>query len=96
MHRVIISGIGVEIPPASIGNDELVASFNAFVERLAPNGLAQRVKLADLAENLNLLWRSDLTPDEVIVFKGYDSDPAEPYGCLHGAFRHPSPGPVIR
>jgi hypothetical protein len=37
---------------------------------------------------------SDLTPDEAIVFKGYDSDPAEPFGCLHGAFRHPNPGRV--
>ena len=37
---------------------------------------------------------SDLTPDEAIVFKGYDSDPAEPFGCLHGAFRHPHPGRV--
>ncbi|WP_378949884.1 beta-ketoacyl-ACP synthase III [Mesorhizobium sp. ANAO-SY3R2] len=33
MHRVIISGIGVEIPEASISNDELVASFNAWVDR---------------------------------------------------------------
>lgn len=37
---------------------------------------------------------SDLTPDEVIVFKGFDSNPAEPFGCLHGAFRHPDPGAV--
>jgi beta-ketodecanoyl-[acyl-carrier-protein] synthase len=33
MNRVIISGIGVEIPEASISNDDLVASFNAWVER---------------------------------------------------------------
>lgn len=32
MHRVIISGIGVEIPSASISNRELVESFNAWVE----------------------------------------------------------------
>ena len=32
MYRVIISGIGVEIPEASISNDELVASFNAWVD----------------------------------------------------------------
>jgi hypothetical protein len=37
---------------------------------------------------------SDLTPDEAIVFKGFDSDPDEPCGCLHGAFRHPRPGRV--
>jgi hypothetical protein len=39
---------------------------------------------------------SDLTPDEVIVFKGFDSDPGEPCGCFHGAFRHPDPGPVTK
>lgn len=42
MHRVIISGIGVEIPEASITNDELVESFNAWVDaenaRLAGTG----------------------------------------------------------
>jgi beta-ketodecanoyl-[acyl-carrier-protein] synthase len=32
MNRVIISGIGVEIPEASISNEELVASFNAWVD----------------------------------------------------------------
>jgi hypothetical protein len=38
-------------------------------------------------------WVSDLEPDEVIVFKGYDSDPEAPMGCLHGAFTHPGVGP---
>ncbi|MGB6118994.1 MAG: beta-ketoacyl-ACP synthase III [Mesorhizobium sp.] len=33
MNRVIISGIGVEIPETSITNDELVASFNEWVDR---------------------------------------------------------------
>lgn len=32
MNRVIISGIGVEVPEATITNDELVASFNQWVE----------------------------------------------------------------
>lgn len=36
MHRVIISGLGVEIPQASISNDELVASFNAWVDAENP------------------------------------------------------------
>lgn len=31
MHRITLSGIGVEIPAASISNEELVASFNAWV-----------------------------------------------------------------
>ncbi|MEX0343728.1 MAG: beta-ketoacyl-ACP synthase III [Rhizobiaceae bacterium] len=33
MKRVCISGIGVEIPEASISNEELVESFNAWVEQ---------------------------------------------------------------
>lgn len=33
MNRVIISGIGVTIPPDSISNEELVESFNAWVDR---------------------------------------------------------------
>ena len=32
MKRVIISGVGVEIPEASITNEELVASFNAWAD----------------------------------------------------------------
>ena len=32
MYRAVITGIGVEIPEASITNDELVASFNAWVD----------------------------------------------------------------
>lgn len=33
MKRVVISGIATELPPTSIGNDELVACFNAWVEQ---------------------------------------------------------------
>ncbi|MCC0039466.1 MAG: beta-ketoacyl-ACP synthase III [Brucellaceae bacterium] len=32
MHRAIIGGIGVEIPETSISNDELVASFNDWID----------------------------------------------------------------
>lgn len=37
---------------------------------------------------------SDLTSDEVIVFKQYDSRPGAPMGCLHGAFRWPEELPT--
>lgn len=40
MHRVVISGIGVEIPQASITNEELVASFNAWVDAENPRRAA--------------------------------------------------------
>ena len=35
-------------------------AYDDLIERLAPNALARRVKLADLAENLDLLRRSAL------------------------------------
>jgi hypothetical protein len=38
--------------------------------------------------NQRWFYFSDVRPDEAIVFKGYDSDPDAPYGCMHGAFRH--------
>src|SRR5262245_26426388 len=48
MHRVIISGIGAEIPEPVITNDELVESFNSWVEmenaRRARTGEAQLQK----------------------------------------------------
>ncbi len=40
MNRVTISGLGVEIPPASIANDELVESFNRWVDAENPRRLA--------------------------------------------------------
>jgi len=36
---------------------------------------------------------SNLTSDDVIVFKQYDSRPGAPLGCLHGAFAWPEPLP---
>lgn len=49
MNRVIISGIGVEIPPASISNEELVESFNAWIE--AENAARQKQGLPNLAKS---------------------------------------------
>ncbi len=34
-------------------------------------------------------YYSNLTTDDAIVFKNYDSDLAAPLGCLHGAFKLP-------
>ncbi len=41
MKRVIISGIGVSIPEASISNEELVDCFNAWVDRENPKRVAR-------------------------------------------------------
>ena len=39
-------------------------AYDDFIEQLAPNALARRVKLADLANHLDLLRRSALTRDD--------------------------------
>jgi hypothetical protein len=31
----------------------------------------------------------DLSPDDAVIFQGYDSNPELPLGCLHGAFTQP-------
>lgn len=55
-NRTFIGGIGVSIPEASISNDELVASYNAWVEsenikRAAQGGAAVRESSSDFIVN---------------------------------------------
>lgn len=51
MHNVVISGTGLYTPPNSISNEELVASFNAFVEQFNHDNAAaiERGEVAALA-----------------------------------------------
>ncbi len=60
------------------------------VEPNYPQGVPYVSAMANPAQRW--FWFRDVRADEAIVFKGYDSDPEEPFGCLHGAFRHPDPG----
>ncbi|HEV7414728.1 MAG TPA: beta-ketoacyl-ACP synthase III, partial [Tianweitania sediminis] len=41
MKRVVISGLGVQLPDTSISNDELVATFNEWIARENPRRLAE-------------------------------------------------------
>jgi len=44
VHNVVISGTGLYTPANSISNDELVASFNAYVQQFnADNALPSSV-----------------------------------------------------
>jgi hypothetical protein len=60
-------------------------------------GLTREANMAEGVENLTAVFNpanrwyyvSDLRLDEMVVFKGYDSDETVPMGCLHGAFKHP-------
>jgi hypothetical protein len=62
------------------------------VEPNFPEGVPYVASVANPAQRW--FYYSDVGLDDAIVFKGYDSDPEAPFGCLHGAFRHPAPGPV--
>lgn len=72
MNRVIISGIGVEIPPASISNEELVESFNGWVDqenaRRAAEGLEplQKSSADFIAHASGILNRHVHTPEGIL------------------------------
>jgi hypothetical protein len=59
------------------------------VEPNHPEGVPYLIALPSPAHRWHYL--PDLALDEVIVFKGYDSAPDAPMGCLHTAFTPPSP-----
>jgi (p)ppGpp synthase/HD superfamily hydrolase len=44
-------------------------SYEDFVARIAPNRLARRVKLADIADNIDLLHRTDVSDEELPGFR---------------------------
>jgi hypothetical protein len=62
------------------------------VEPNFPEGVPYVASVANPAQCW--FFYSNVGLDDAIVFKGYDSDRDQPFGCLHGAFRHPAPGPV--
>lgn len=41
-------------------------------------------------------WFSRMTPDEALLFKAFDSDPARVQGCPHTAFANPDPDATPR
>jgi hypothetical protein len=73
-------------------NDERDWVIGRTVEPNFPDGVPYVASVANPAHRW--FYYSDVSADEAIVFKGYDSDRDAPFGCLHGAFRHPAPGPV--
>ena len=72
MQRVIISGLGVEIPKASISNEELVESFNGWVDienvRRAADGLEplQKSSAGFIAHASGILNRHVHTRDGIL------------------------------
>lgn len=66
------------------------------VEPLYPDGVPYVISVPD--PHQHWFYFSDLSPDEAVIFKGWDSDPTAPFGVMHGAFTHPGvpPGSVPR
>jgi len=57
------------------------------VEPTFPDGVPYVTSVFNPAQRW--FYFPDLTPDDVLIFKGFDNRPDKPFGCLHGAFRHP-------
>ena len=70
MHRVIISGIGVEIPEASIGNDELVESFNAWVDAENPKRAARGEEPLQKSDSAFIVYASGVEKRHVHTLDG--------------------------
>jgi hypothetical protein len=69
-------------------DDALLVEGRA-VEPDYPEGVPYLIALPSPAHRWH--YFPDMALDEVIVFKGYDSAPDAPMGCLHTAFIPPSP-----
>ncbi|MEP9371850.1 beta-ketoacyl-ACP synthase III [Mesorhizobium sp. KR1-2] len=75
MHRVIISGIGVEIPEFSITNEELVASFNSWVDAENPRRAEQGLEPLSKSDADFIVQASGVRKRHVIEREGI-LDPA--------------------
>ena len=73
----------------TLDRNDLVTGYT--VEPNFPDGVAYLTSVFNPAQKWYYI--SDLTEDDAVLFKGYDSDSTQPVGCLHGAFRQPVPPP---
>lgn len=70
MHRVTLSGIGVEIPAASISNEELVASFNTWVDAENPRRAARGAEPLAKSSTEFIVYASGVKRRHVIEREG--------------------------
>jgi beta-ketodecanoyl-[acyl-carrier-protein] synthase len=75
MNRVIISGIGIEIPESSITNEELVASFNEWVDKENACRAVQGRELLAKSDTDFIVYASGVKKRHVLVRDGI-LDPA--------------------
>ena len=88
MKRVVLSGVGVEIPEASISNEELVDSFNVWVDRENATRCLNGAPLLQKSDSDFIVYASGVRNRHVLVRDGI-LDPAEIGG---GAY----PGWLVR
>jgi beta-ketodecanoyl-[acyl-carrier-protein] synthase len=70
MHRVTISGLGVEIPEASITNEELVESFNLWVDAENPRRAAKGLEPLQKSSSDFIVYASGVKTRHVIEREG--------------------------
>src|SRR5919108_6166055 len=70
MYRAAISGIGVEIPEARITNEELVASFNGWVDKENAKRAAAGEPLLQKSDREFILHASGVRERHVLVLEG--------------------------
>ena len=70
MNRVIISGIGVEIPEATITNEELVESFNLWVDRENEHRAGDGRELLSKSDTDFIVYASGVKKRHVLVREG--------------------------
>jgi len=77
--------------PLALCDQRSVDERDWVIGRTVEPGVEEGVPYTTSVFNPGQKWFyfSDLTSDEVIVFKQYDSRPGAPMGCLHGAFAWP-------
>jgi hypothetical protein len=86
--------------PLALCDQRSVDEQDWVIGRTVEPGVPDGVPYTTSMFNSGQRWYyfSDLTSDDAIVFKQYDSRPGAPMGCLHGAFAWPEalPGAVPR
>ena len=70
MKRVVLSGVGVEIPEASISNEELVDSFNVWVDRENATRCLNGAPLLQKSDSDFIVYASGVRNRHVLVRDG--------------------------
>ncbi|GAB2950973.1 CmcJ/NvfI family oxidoreductase [Streptomyces heilongjiangensis] len=76
------------VDATTVGEQDTRLFYGVFGPEGAPMSLLE-AQLGLASEDHRWLYFSDMTPDEVILFKGFDSDSSRATGVMHTAFDDP-------